>query len=75
MLDVGSRTGAILYGVRLRCSYRWGSGKNRIVLFSSRKWRRIQIATCTSEADPGFLKLGFICIKVWGLALPLLSNF
>ena len=25
--------------------------------------------------DPGFLERGFICIKVWGFALPVLSNF
>ena len=26
-------------------------------------------------ADPGFLERGFICIKVWGFALLILSNF
>ena len=26
-------------------------------------------------ADPGFLERGFICIKVWGLALLILSHF
>ena len=28
-----------------------------------------------SGADPGFLKRGFICIKVWGFSLLILSNF
>ena len=26
-------------------------------------------------ADPGFLERGFICIKVWGFALLILSHF
>ena len=26
-------------------------------------------------ADPGFLERGFICIKVWGFPLLILSNF
>ena len=26
-------------------------------------------------ADPGFLERGFICIKVWGLALLIFSHF
>ena len=26
-------------------------------------------------ADPGFLEWGFICIKRWGFALPILSHF
>ena len=26
-------------------------------------------------AEPGFLERGFICIKVWGLPLLILSNF
>ena len=53
-----------------------GGGVVKIgVLFSSRKWRSNQIATCTSEAYQRFLKTGFICIKVWGFALPLISNF
>ena len=25
--------------------------------------------------DPGFLKMGFICIKVWGFAMLILSKF
>ena len=29
----------------------------------------------SSGADPGFLERGFICIKVWGLALLILSHF
>ena len=29
----------------------------------------------TSEVDPGFLERGFICIKVWGFALLILSHF
>ena len=28
-----------------------------------------------SGADSGFLERGFICIKVWGFALLILSNF
>ena len=28
-----------------------------------------------SGADPGFLEKGFICIKVWGFALLILSIF
>ena len=27
------------------------------------------------EADSGFLKRGFICIKVWGFSLLILSHF
>ena len=28
-----------------------------------------------AEADPGFLERGFICIKVWGVPLLILSHF
>ena len=28
-----------------------------------------------TEADPGFLERGLICIKVWGFALLILSHF
>ena len=28
-----------------------------------------------SGADPGFLERGFVCIKVWGVALLILSHF
>ena len=31
--------------------------------------------TRNSEADPGFLERGFICFKVWGFALLVLSHF
>ena len=29
----------------------------------------------SAGADPGFLDRGFVCIKVWGLALLILSHF
>ena len=29
----------------------------------------------SSGVDPGFLERGFICIKVWGLALLILTHF
>ena len=35
----------------------------------------IRFIVPSSGADPGFLKRGFICVKVWGFALLILSNF
>ena len=31
--------------------------------------------SATSGADLGFLERGFICVKMWGLALLVLSRF
>ena len=35
----------------------------------------INIELAGSGVDPGFLESGFICIKVWGFALLILSHF
>ena len=35
----------------------------------------LYIINANTGADLGFLKRGFICIKVWGLALLILSRF
>ena len=35
----------------------------------------LQLVAVHAGMDPGFIKRGFICIKVWGFALLILSYF
>ena len=38
-------------------------------------FQQLDRTACYTGADPGFLEMGFICIKVYGLAMLILSHF